>query len=146
MISVLGIASAEGFAHYFASRVWNYDDPASCTFVYYKNFNEGGVIRQPPLARSCASEVRWLANNCSQAQRGVEWDWMNFQRALAVSPAPTALADLLEIYKAACGGTSCSGVERDFQDLALAASTKYGAADSRATTFQNLGVSYGVDY
>ena len=141
----LGIATNEGFAHYFASRVWNYDTPSSCTFVYYKNFKEGSTLLRPPLARSCSAPVKWLLNNCAEGNRGVEWDWMNFQRAIAVSGAPTSMTDLLDIYKRACGGSSCEGVERNFQRLALAADLKF-AYDSRAFEFREKGDAYGVDY
>ncbi len=142
----LGIATGEGFAHYFAASTWNYDDPSNCTFVYYKNFKEGSVLLKPPLARTCAAPVQWLETNCLQAQRGVEWDWMNFQRAITVSSAPTRLGDLLDIYKEACGGTTCTGVERGFLQLDVAAKAKYGTFDPRAVAFTNEGVSFGVDH
>lgn len=140
-----GIATNEGFAHYFASRVWNYDDPATCNFVYYKNIKEGAAILKPPLTRSCAAPVKWMANNCPELFRGVEWDWMNFQRAIAVASAPTTLTDLLDIYKRACGGKSCNAVEKGFPDLAVAADLKFGY-DERAFEFRRAGGAYGVDY
>lgn len=141
-----GIATNEGFAHYFASTVWNSDDPASCTFVYYKNFKEGNVVLRPPVVRSCAARVKWMQNNCAEALRGVEWDWMNFQRAVQVSTSPTPLDELLDIYTRSCGGTSCFGVERGFPQLAVAADQKYGFLDPRALEFRSQGSNYGVDY
>jgi hypothetical protein len=142
-----GAAEAEGFAHMFAARTWNYGYPGSCTFVYYKNFNEGGgVILRPPLVRSCVDQVKWLETKCAASQRGVEWDWMNFQRAVTVATAPTPLDDLLDIYKQACGGTSCTGVQRSFQQLAVAADLKFGQLDARAQQFRLSGSAYGVDF
>lgn len=79
----IGGAAAEGFAHYFAARVWNDDDQNACTFVYYKNFNANGMLLRPPVVRSCVQQVKWLENKCGGTSNyGVEWDWMNAHKLL----------------------------------------------------------------
>jgi len=81
-------AQVEGFAQFFASRIWNEPTSPSCTFVYYKEFAEqtcapGAVCEDffapnanlllksqlPPFPVSCAPPVggtwfKWRNNYC----------------------------------------------------------------------------------
>jgi hypothetical protein len=36
------------------------------------------TVQQPPVAVNCKTPVKWLENQCLTANRGVEYDWMNF--------------------------------------------------------------------
>jgi hypothetical protein len=66
-IEKTGAAQREGFAHFFASRVWNEQDGGACTFPYYKEFleTEGGVAVSPPVPIDCAGVRKWRNNYCS---------------------------------------------------------------------------------
>jgi hypothetical protein len=143
----VGFAVNEGFAHYFASNLYNTTAGADCTFVYHKSFLEpSGNILPPPVARSCSAKVRWLEKHCPAPARGVEWDWLNFDRAIAVATNPTRMGDLFSIWNLACGGP-CNTAERNFAEMSAAADQYYGSPqDPRAFTFQERGVSYGVDH
>ncbi|MCK6537982.1 MAG: hypothetical protein L6Q84_33825 [Polyangiaceae bacterium] len=52
--------------------------------------------------------MKWLENQCLTANRGVEYDWMNF--LYDINSAPTAqrttLASLWEVYLTACSEAS----------------------------------------
>ncbi|MBX3192900.1 MAG: hypothetical protein KF819_38300, partial [Labilithrix sp.] len=132
-----GAAQVEGFAQFFASRVWNRASEADCVFKYYKEFlNDacmpgvpadgctgaaGGLVKSlPPIPLTCVAPVRWRNNNCFDASVnpgdlvtdfGVEFDWMGFLYSSNTQGVSTAsVEDMFSIYRTACGG-SCRGGE-----------------------------------
>jgi hypothetical protein len=104
-----GAAQVEGFAQFFASRVWNDKTEADCTFAYYKEFlDQIGTTHAPPVAIDCASPQKWRNNHCNMGANAdftTEVDWLGFLYNLNVlGPEATrvAMTDLWKIYKNAC--------------------------------------------
>lgn len=133
-----GFVQQEGYAQFFASRVWNRASDSDCTFKYYKDFlnntcmpgvpsdgcqNVDGLVRSlPPIPIDCVTPVRWRNNQCfdntvtpgqAVTDLGIEYDWMGFfYRVNTQDPSTsTSMTDLFQIYRVACGGNRCTGLE-----------------------------------
>jgi hypothetical protein len=129
----LGDAESEGFAHFFASRLWNTSaDPDQCSFTYYKDVlldacpdgNKYECVPSgtrtrvvAPYALSCAETNRWRNNECTTTpdhdnrtvgELGVERDWLQFfwtwNRQSANS---TSLEEMFEVYRQICNPSQC---------------------------------------
>lgn len=129
-------AQAEGYAQFFASRVWNQAAGSDCTFRYYKEFfndvcmpgaedgcvaGAGGVgfISKPPVPVSCVLPTRWRNNKCFGAgvvpgdvvtDYGTEFDWMGFYYGMNTQGAPTERATMGELfgaYRFTCNDDNC---------------------------------------
>lgn len=140
----------ESFAHLVSTSTWSGVNPGACTFVYYKEtLTAPGPALTPPVAVDCASPVQWLKTQCAEAARGSEWDWNNWYRSVAVAPVTerTTVADLADIQRIACGGTSCATSSPSPDQFITAANNKYGSADDpRAKRFRDDGVAYGAKF
>lgn len=124
-----GAAELEGFAQFFASKVWNRGLENNCTYVYYKNFddtaclpgvedcapstaNPGLFTNKPPIPVACNVAVRWRNTHCVDSsssvdvlQYGTEYDWMEFFYAInnaRDSAERWIMADIFNAYLAAC--------------------------------------------
>lgn len=129
-------AQIEGFAQYFAAKVFNEDAQADCTFAYYKpiantscfpgaasceqNATTGLWVSQPPIPVSCRQAVRWRNSHCVDAQSspdllafGTEFDWLQFLYGVSNAAIPTqrwSTAQLFDAYVLACGDGTVAGV------------------------------------
>jgi hypothetical protein len=76
----IGTAAVEGYAHFISSMTFNYQSASNCSFTYYKNQRENGVITVAPFAVSCIQNVRWMDTHCDpgNANLGTERDWLVF--------------------------------------------------------------------
>lgn len=78
-----GIGFVEGFAHFYASMLYNARGTVDCAFVYYKPINAGfaGVLA-PPVKIDCGQTFQWRDNHCTEPEAGqdtaVEMDYMRF--------------------------------------------------------------------
>lgn len=120
-----GVAQGEGFAQFFASKVWNEPTNDSCTFVYYKElFDEvchgrdpadcqpevvgavPGITTLPPFGINCREPFKWRNNHCpisEAAEMGTELDWIGFFYNLnRVGPLTSSMDDIWLIYRHAC--------------------------------------------
>jgi hypothetical protein len=126
-------AQVEGYAQYFASRVFNQDideGGAGCTFVYYKEFLDtacvpgavcrahptvaGLFINDPPVPLPCAVAKRWRDTSCLGATPSTallntqtELDWLQFYYGIANAPVTSerwTSNQLHDAYLVACGG------------------------------------------
>lgn len=142
----------ESFGHLISTSTWSGSNPAACTFVYYKETNTAppAAPLTPPAPVDCAAQVRWLQNQCPEANRGSEWDWNNWYRSVSVAPAAerTTVTDLADIQRRACGGTSCSGLEPSPAQFITAATAKYdgGTQEPRAARFADDANKYGARF
>ncbi len=149
-----GGAQQEGFAHAFASRVFNNPFQADGTFVYYKPFLPlFGPVQYPPIGRDAFAAQRWMENYCLGSQVGVEYDWLLFEYNVSSRDRENAtdIPQLFDIYKMACTGTTtlkCAYNQDTIQwsDLRASAQGYYGAFDPRYQRFHVTGEDFGVDH
>jgi hypothetical protein len=136
-IEHVAAAENEGFAQFFASRVFNDpSNPDECTFNYYKEGlfdacpthpdhefdcepRNGKIKVLPPFPVPCSTADRWRNTRCgglpatndtTLAQMGTEQDWMQFLWSWNTK-APSN-ASLVEIYTASrqiCHPDTCIG-------------------------------------
>lgn len=160
-----GAAQGEGFAQFYAAKIFNQRSESDCTFVYYKEFVDqtcrseecinwtpaapsqfAQLIRsQPPLAVGCADPPRWRNNFCGVADFGTELDWMAFYWQLHAGPGAGdlfSMGDIYGVYTTACGG-ACNADE-PWDDLQDAANTLFGVGSPRADRFAGSGETAGV--
>ena len=116
-------AQGEGFAQFFAAKLWNRRD-AACVFNYYKEFLDadckvedpsgctpfpgGGTVTLPPVPIQCDRPVKWRnQNECAvdpragstKAEMGTEYDWMTFLYAL---DGELGFTELMSVFNYAC--------------------------------------------
>jgi hypothetical protein len=106
-------AANEGFAHFFATKLFNNDQHAESIFVYYKPLRFGGDWI-PPFAISGYIPVSFMEALCtpsSFSHSGVEWDWLTFFYNVTSRDRPnyTTIPDLYRIYSRACSGDPTTG-------------------------------------
>lgn len=143
----LGDAETEALAHMVAANTWNILDANACESVYYKNVSTGFFVLDAPVPVSCHAKVQWLENACLEANRGVEWDWMNWMRAVNVGSPASRLttADVGSLFVQACGG-DCSGKEPTPAQLILAGRILYGVGSDKALAVETAIVDYGANH
>lgn len=101
-------AAIEGFAHFYAAKVWNNPNQADCKFVYYKEFLSAGLpfVQTPPVPKNCGGPVEWRDHYCTEtANRGTEFDWLTFYWTLHTKTVDKlSMADIYGIYNVDSGG------------------------------------------
>src|SRR5262249_8117185 len=117
-----------------------------CAFNYYKQFKpSANVVKQPPIKLDCRNAVLWRDNHCFAADRGTEYDWMQFLWYVnTVTSAKSSMAALSSIHMKACGNTKCDS-PITWSALRSAAETHYGAASPKYLWFHDAGDAFGVD-
>jgi hypothetical protein len=149
---ITGAAQKEGFAHAFATRVFNSWVEPNATFVYYKPVLTYG-ISYPPVPTAIFNEYRWMENFCPAEGRGVELDWLTFFYRVSSEGAPnyTSFKRLWDIYRRTCTGSTtgnCSGQEVQWGNLLANALAYYGGSSTNPSfvRFRNTGMTQGVDH
>lgn len=145
----LGGVAAEAQAHAVAAGTWNLPSESACQFVYYKNMRIPFLaIISAPVPVTCTSQVKWLENTCLAADRGVEWDWMNWMHNVNIAPSGSvsSIGDVADVFVRACGGTSCTGLTPTPGQLITAARTKYGLGSPKALRLENAVNNYGANH
>jgi hypothetical protein len=139
-------AQIEGFAQFFAARVWNNPD-ASCLFRYYKQFREdNGTVVQPPVNKACATWVNWRDNHCYGSWGGTEYDWMVFLWNLhAVGSYKFSMHDIFEVYRGACTDEFCNSEGPNWAALEASAEAYFGPGSDKWAKFVLAGTAAGVD-
>jgi hypothetical protein len=152
---IVGGGEVEGFAHAFASRVWNNVGQNDGVFVYYKPFLRAQdlTVTYPPLHINLMNNVRWMEGKCLKAGRGVAMDWAEFyyQVALEATANYTSLPKLFDIYRRTCTGstsTNCGGQDVQWSALLSNALAYYGGSSSNPSyaRFRTTGINTGVDH
>jgi len=127
----------EGFAQFYAAKVFNEWRHNDCRFAYYKEFlRDDGVVQIPPVAMSCRDPHKWMKTHCDVTNHngGVEMDWMTFfwniHAPQEYGDKRISMADYYVIKKLACTGDSalwCRGShDLDFQKFRGGALTYFG--------------------
>lgn len=129
-------AHIEGWAQFYASRVWNDIAQPDCTFKYYKEFASdvclpgmpadgcftlpsGLISNKPPVPVSCIDPVRWRNTQCFDDTIGsgeavtrwsTEYDYMGFLYSLDTQGGASRLTmnDLFDVFRAVCSGGVCA--------------------------------------
>ena len=145
-IEPLATAASEGFAHFYATRVWNDFSAAAPIFQYYKEFREpdGAIlppsekivnVRQPP--------IHWADTYCPTVGGATEYDFLGFFYSINTAPLDqrTTLSDLFGMLKARPPG------QRGFSwaDWATAAAAQFGFGTARDIRFLDDARAFGVD-
>ena len=147
-----GGAALEGFAHMFASRVFNSTSASNATFTYYKPFlwSEFDDPEPPPLAFDAYHPNLWMETWCLAPNQGIELDWLNFFYGISHEAASnsTTVTDLFSIYKRACGNpaANCNFQTVNFSNLVSAAQTHYGQNSPIFARFNTTADNAGVDH
>ncbi len=157
-VELPGAAQTEGYAQFYASRIWNNAADNDCVFGYYKEFRDrtcpaGADCTQlgtddwsifPPVARACKAPVKWRNRECPNVEYGTEYDWMGFLYAVNTdSVAGLSIEDIFGAYVEACGG-NCKDSLVGFDELRQAVETIYGPVDPRSNLVLQAGRNYGV--
>lgn len=130
-------AHVEGWAQFFASRVFNDAGRNECVFKYYKDFlsdvrmpgiaesecmpnpnpSGSGIVCRPPIPVSCNAPVRWRNNTCfgpsvteeqGATQFSTEYDFMGFFYSLNTqAPQRYSFDDLYSVFRTACANGVC---------------------------------------
>jgi hypothetical protein len=138
-------AQLEGFAQFFAARVWNNTDN-TCLFRYYKQFREDdGDVLQPPVNTSCSSYVNWRDNHCYSSWGGTEYDWLQFMWNLAIGSYKYSMHDIYEVYRGACTDGYCNSESPGWAALEASAAALFGQNSAKHLKFVNAGDAAGVD-
>ena len=106
------------------------------------------MIVAPPVAKSCLTQVRWLENQCLQAARGVEWDWLNFYWSVRNTGAASAKythPNIASVYAQACGAT-CVQSEVGFTSLESGANAAFGVNSVKALQWASAADAFGVNH
>jgi len=162
-----GAAWAEGFAHFFAAKVFNSPADSDCYLGYYKHayvkkyvpFSGSYMflIFPPPLQVSCRGPVRWRVEQCNDPNgaTGTEVDWMTFLWNIHVPSEygnkRTTMTDYHHLRKQAClkaGLSHCHGNwpyhQIDFQKFSGAARDYYGGQSPKYLHIAEMGTLHGV--
>lgn len=134
-----------------AARAWNDASQNDCSFNYYKEFYLGpNNVVGPPYQIDCRNAVLWRDNNCFKADRGTEYDWLQFFWNLnTVGSDKLSFDDIEAVFDTACGGTCSTGsyeVTVTWPLLRQGALDHYGSIqDPRFLYFEQSGDLFGVD-
>lgn len=144
-----GDAAQEGWAHFYATAIFNEGSNAG-SFTYYKEFwTYGGTINPPLLNYEVSTTpVTWLELFCmgvpipaGNQTRGTQLDWQYFFYNLHRLSAANnySLDDIARVYANATNGGSATWAQ-----LVTSAATQFPGA--KGTRWQTLGASFGVDH
>lgn len=102
-----GAGFKEGFAHFYASMIYNSRDAAHCDFVYYKPINVGILgILEPPMRVDCDTVYEWRDDHCTPPDGGpqtaVEMDYMRFLwNVYSKGPNRLSATEIMNIFQSA---------------------------------------------
>ena len=92
--------------------------------------------------------MKWLENQCLTANRGVEYDWMNFLYDINSAPSSqrTSLSNLWQVYLTACSPPECESENLSWSALDNGAKAYYGPTDTRYLKLVASGSNFGVNH
>jgi hypothetical protein len=148
------VARSEGFAHFFATTLFNYPLGSDAIFAYYKRFlRTDGVTVYPPVKHDpllYTGVQRWMEKNCSDqmADLGTEVDWMGFlykTRSKGTSSTRYTYSNLESVFESTsvCNGTCNSGDTVTWAKLYNAVATY---SPTKREFFRINGDDYGVNH
>jgi hypothetical protein len=150
-------AQLEGYAQFYASRIWNNAADPDCVFGYYKEFRDrtcpagatctptgSDVSIFPPAPVTCKEAVKWRNNECPTPEFGTELDWMGFLYDVNTNAAAkVTMVELFGVYNQACSG-DCERKVVTWDQLSQAFEDQFGPLDPRTLRAVASGNGYGV--
>lgn len=155
-------AQVEGYAHFFASNVWNSRSDNHCTFTYYKGFRvDANTKEDAPNLQSCDAnnryQARWAETYCPLTERATEYDWLGFfTTIMRAATGGWVQADLANIYKDYCGfgaGGLCQCNDpldlycryTSYNSALLpSAAARFGTGSQKYLTFRDTADNFGI--
>lgn len=149
-------ALMEGFAYFFAAKLFNDETEGECWMAHSKEFKEpnplnpdnpdAATIHPPPVTFDCRDQVQWQADWCEDEEiiTGVEWDWMNFfwewHTGGGSNPNAAAMWEIYEVIDA----EDNNGVET-WEETRNSAEVLFGGVyDPQYEYFNTTAADYGV--
>lgn len=154
-------AEEEGMAHFFANRIFNAWNNSAPKFAYYKktcNPSAGTACTSvsfpaiaPPRVYNVLANTKWLETNCGSsstiAGKGNEEDWNTFYwRWNNQSPNYSYMSEIFDVYRTACGGSTCSSATVSWAQLDAAAQSYLGFGTPKYSRFSASSSSAGVQH
>jgi len=157
-------AQDEGYAHAFATRVFNSTTQANGNIRYFKEFKEtDGGVTPPTMTKDAYNAARWHETRCGTlVEHGVEWDWLTFFFKVSNTngtSAATTFAKLQEIYLLACdaGSAGCYSLFADRprwnnsepvdpEIVSLKQAAAEALTSAQYLRFKSTGENWGVDW
>jgi hypothetical protein len=171
-IETAGDGQGEGFAHFFATKIFNERRPVGAMgtdtpiFAYYKEVslpncavgncssvvpappstNTSLFVNAPPVAFHAADQFKWRNNNCAQnLTRGTELDWLGFYWTLnALGPNRFSMDEIWDLYDELCGGR-CNGGAFSWALLEAASKEHFGETTPKHVQLTTRGFAHGVN-
>ena len=152
-----GGAFIEGFAQFYAAKVFNEWRHTDCVFAYYKEFRQdNGVVLMPPVAMSCRTNHRWMKNHCDYSAQsgGVEMDWMtyfwNVHAPQEYGNKRISMQEYHLIKRKSCTGSTgslCSSAHQlDFETWRVGALDYFGSSSNlKFQHVRDMGYLHGVN-
>jgi hypothetical protein len=151
-------AQNEGFAHFFATTLFNEWSNPIIVYSYYKRafFTtsvDGDDWGDIPFFVDAKLRPTWLDTRCntpgnSIVNKGTEMDWFGlYFRMFSTDPDFWGFSQKWpDVYKTACGG-SCNGTQLiTWTNLNAAVVTRYGLGTPRHEFFTGSSADFGVDH
>lgn len=137
-------AATEGLAHLVTANTWN-PTGGNCNFVYYKEqaLPETGATLSAPVPVSCTQQVKFLETRCLEADRGIEWDWMNWMRSATTGTNAITEAELAAVMARSCGG-NCYLKNPTSTQIIAASVVEFGATTPKQLKVENAIINYGA--
>jgi hypothetical protein len=137
-------AATEGLAHVVTANTWN-PSGGNCNFVYYKEqaLPETGATLSAPVPVSCTQPVKYLETRCLEADRGIEWDWMNWMRSATTGTNAITEAELAAVMARSCGG-NCYLKNPTPDDIIAASKVEFGAQTPKQIKTETAIIDYGA--
>jgi len=138
-------AFLEGFAHFYASKLYNNRLEADCTFGYYKEVYILFGVLSPTVPVACASTSEWRDSHCTAiANSAVEMDTMRFYWALySTLPDRFTMDEIAALFSAA--QTHAGFLPITWSDLKAGAATVFGAFTPKYNKVVSQAAIHSVD-
>ena len=143
-------AGVEGWAHFYASKVWAHPTTETTMFNYYKQFRLDppyGVLN-PPVMVAADHNVMWSDTHWAAwtgAGGGTEYDWLQFiWRVHRMTANKSTMSEIREVYLDACNSSSCNGFNMTWPAFKSGALSYYGSASPKYQHILESAASRGV--
>jgi hypothetical protein len=138
-------AFIEGFAHFYAAKLYNNRLETDCEFGYYKEVWALFVTLTPTVPVTCASTAEWRDSHCSAIPNSaVEMDVMRFLWALhSTLPDRLTMDEIAAMFSAA--QSHAGALPITWNDLKAGAQTAFGLGSAKYNKVVSQAAVHSVD-